>query len=115
MLLLFYVVGAAFSGFFSTADIARRNPDHALAPPQRIHLFHEGRLRAPFVYGTEVKINPDTFRRTYVEERSTIYPIRFFTQGRRVPAGRAVRRHHPLHGSGGAGHAVPVRDRQPGP
>ena len=81
VLLLFYVVGAAFSGFFSTADIARRNPDHALAPPQRIHLFHDGRLRAPFVYGTEVKVNPDTFRRTYVEERSTIYPIRFFTQG----------------------------------
>ena len=45
VLLVFYVVGAGFSGFFSTADIARRNPDHALAPPQRIHLFHEGRLR----------------------------------------------------------------------
>ena len=32
VLLVFYLVGAAFSGFFSTADIARRNPDHALAP-----------------------------------------------------------------------------------
>ncbi len=81
VLLAFYAVGVAFSGFFSTVDIAKRHPDHALAPPQRIHFFHEGRLRAPFVYGTAVEVNPETFRRTYVEERSTIHPLRFLVRG----------------------------------
>jgi len=80
VLLVFYVTGALFAGFFSTTDIFLRYSDYAFAPPQRIHVFHEGRLQWPFVYGLEVNVNPETLRRIYVEDKDAIHPIRFFTR-----------------------------------
>lgn len=77
-LLILYITGALFCGFFSTSDIFYRYSDYAYAPPQRIHIFHDGRLKWPFVYGLEVTVNPETLRRIYVEDRETVYPIRFF-------------------------------------
>ena len=81
VLALFYLVGCLFTGFFSTYDTLRRFPDHALAAPQRIRLFHDGRLRRPFVYGLEIARDPETYRRSYVEDGATLYPLRFFRPG----------------------------------
>ena len=81
VLLLFYLVGFLFTGFFSTYDTLRRFPDHSLAAPQRIRLFHDGRLRRPFVYGLEIARDPETYRRSYVEDGATLYPLRFFRPG----------------------------------
>ena len=81
VLALFYLVGCLFTGFFSTYDTLRRFPDHALAAPQRIRLFHDGRLRRPFVYGLEIARDPETYRRSYVEDGETLFPLRFFRPG----------------------------------
>lgn len=55
---------------------------YKLAPPTRIHIIDdEGRLRRPFVYLTVRERDPQTLRTTYIEDTTTIYPIRFFVKG----------------------------------
>jgi peptide/nickel transport system permease protein len=80
-LLLLYIVGALFAGFFSTHDIYKRHPEFSYVPPQRIHIVHDGKLRRPFVYGLTSTENPETWRITYHEVREKVYPIRFFVRG----------------------------------
>ena len=81
VLVVLYIMGALFAGFFSTYDIFKRHSDHAFAPPQRIHVFHQGNARWPFVYALEVTVNPETLRRIYKEDKSTLYPLVFFKRG----------------------------------
>ena len=80
-LALLYIVGALFPGFFATTEIATRDSDYGFVPPQRIRIFHEGKIRSPFVYGLELTINPESRRRTYTEDGETVHPIRFFKRG----------------------------------
>ena len=72
---------AAFAGFFAVADTFERNTDYEYAPPTRVHVFHEGRLQRPFVYGLRQELDPETLAKSYVADRSQIYPIRFLVQG----------------------------------
>ena len=60
-MLIFYVMGALFAGFFATTDIFQRYGDYAFTPPQRTHILHEGRLRWPFVYGLKVTVDPESY------------------------------------------------------
>ena len=61
--------------------VGHRNANHLSAPPQGVHLFHEGRLQAPFVYPYTFHFNVDTFRREYRVDTTTPQPLRFFCQG----------------------------------
>ena len=70
-----------FAGFFATHDTLTRFSDFALAAPQRIRLLHDGRLQRPFVYGLETTRDPETYRKTYVEDGRTVFPIRFLVHG----------------------------------
>ncbi len=81
VLLVMYLVGVVFTGFFSTNDIYLRHPDYAFCPPQKVHVFDQGKLRLPFVYGLTLTTNRETFRKTYVEDKSVVYPIRLFAKG----------------------------------
>ena len=60
---------------------AKRHSDFLYAPPQGVHLFHEGRFVGPFVYPYKFTFNLDTFRRDYVVDASTPQPLRFFCRG----------------------------------
>lgn len=51
------------------------------APPQAVHLFHEGRFVGPFVYGYRYHLNMDTLKREYAPDTSVVQPIRFFCRG----------------------------------
>ena len=78
---LFYLI-AIFAGFFSTNDIHEQYLDFTNAPPQRVHLIAPGEgLVGPFVYGYASSRDPETLRKTYVEDRSLRYRIRFFARG----------------------------------
>lgn len=57
---------------------AKRHGEHLYAPPQGVHLFHEGKFEGPFVYPYTFKFNLDTFRREYHIDASKPQPIRFF-------------------------------------
>lgn len=61
--------------------MSTRNADHLYAPPQPVHLFHEGRLVGPFVYPYKFQFNVETFTRDYVVDRSQPQKLRFFCRG----------------------------------
>jgi len=81
LLAIFYLV-AIFCEFFSTYDIYKRYTKYVYCPPQKVHFFDkEGFHFRPFVYGLERKVDPETFRKMYTENRTKKYPIYFFVQG----------------------------------
>jgi len=74
---------AIFCEFIAPYNSLTRFPGYLNAPPQRIHFFDKtkGFQLQPFVYGLKKEINPKTFRRTFVVDKSRKYPIYFFTRG----------------------------------
>ncbi len=72
-----------FTEIIAPYDLESRDSNHLFAPPQRVHLFHEGEFIGPFVYGYESKPNLETFRWEYSPDTSQVYPLRFFCRGDR--------------------------------
>ena len=72
-----------FTEIIAPYDLESRDSNHLFAPPQRVHLFHEGEFIGPFVYGYESKPNLETFRWEYSPDPSQVYPLRFFCRGDR--------------------------------
>jgi peptide/nickel transport system permease protein len=58
-----------------------RNTDYLYAPPQSIHLFHEGSFVGPFVYGRTQTLDMDTLQRIYADDPTDVQKIRFFCRG----------------------------------
>ena len=58
-----------------------RNTDFIRAPPQQVHVFHEGRLVGPFVYGYTERLNLETLKREYDVDTTRVNRIRFFCKG----------------------------------
>ncbi len=69
---------AGFCEFVAPYDSQTRNSEFVRAPPQRVHLFHEGRFVGPFVYGTNYRLDMETLRREYTPDPSRVQPLRFF-------------------------------------
>lgn len=83
IVLLFYFFCFGFAEFFSPYPAEHKSRIYLGAPPQIPRFVDdEGNwsLR-PFVYGYERKLDPRTFTRTFVEDRSVKYPIYFFVKG----------------------------------
>lgn len=79
-LLLIYLV-AALAEFIAPYDLHSRDIASIHAPPQRIHLFHEGRLVGPFVYPRSMTLDLDHLRRVYAEDRSRPQRLRWLCAG----------------------------------
>ena len=62
-------------------NLHTRNTSFIYAPPQQVHLFHDGRFTGPFVYEQKKTLNMETLRRDYVEDQSRPHPLRFFCSG----------------------------------
>ncbi|MCH8239544.1 MAG: ABC transporter permease [Proteobacteria bacterium] len=69
------------SEFLAPYNLHSRHVDHIYAPPQAVHLFHDGRFVGPFVYATSFKLDMTNFKRVYTEDRTRIYPIRALCRG----------------------------------
>lgn len=69
------------SEFLAPYNLHTRNPDFIRAPPQPIHLFHEGEFVGPFVYGRTMSLNMDILKREYSENRNDVQKLRFFCRG----------------------------------
>ncbi len=69
------------SEFLAPYGLHTRHVDHIFAPPQRVHLFHEGRFIGPFVYGLRYRLDMENLKRVYTEDKSRIYPLRLFCRG----------------------------------
>jgi len=81
-LIIFYVL-AIFAEFFAPYGAFERHTDYLFAPPTPLHFVDEnGTLHLrPFVYKVTNELDLDTFQRTYVEDTSEKYFIKFFVQG----------------------------------
>lgn len=80
ILALFYFV-ALFCGFLSPYDLHNRHTDSIYAPPQGIHLFHDGEFVGPFVYGYDYHLNMENLKREYTPNPNKVDKIRFFCKG----------------------------------
>ena len=80
-LLAFFYISTLFVEVLAPYDLKARHTSHIYAPPQAVHLFHEGEFIGPFVYGYTAKLNLQTMRRDYVPDSGRIQPIRFLCQG----------------------------------
>lgn len=54
---------------------------YIFSKPTEIHFFHEGNFIGPFVYAKHITIDLNTFERTFIDDTSRIYPVRFFVHG----------------------------------
>ena len=69
------------SEFLAPYDLQNRHKRYIFAPPQSIHLFHDGKFVGPFVYGLKFKVNLANMKREYTTDTRKIYPIKFFCKG----------------------------------
>jgi peptide/nickel transport system permease protein len=69
--------------FLAPYDLHARNIQHIYAPPQTLHLFHEGEFVGPFVYGYDHKLNMETLSRVYTANPNKVQPLRFFCRSDR--------------------------------
>lgn len=76
--LLIVYFSILFSEMIAPYALTHRHTDYIYAPPQSIHLFHEGSFVGPFVYEYDVELNLEELRWVYTENTSEPKPIRFF-------------------------------------
>jgi len=79
-LLLMYAT-VFVSEFLAPYNQQHRNSDFLYSPPQSIHLFHEGALVGPFVYGRVQTLDMETLRRIYADDQTEVQKLRFFCSG----------------------------------
>jgi len=79
---LLIMYGSIFiSEWIAPYNLHTRHPDFIHFPPQAVHLFHEGRLIGPFVYGFDFKLNLENLKREYTVNLDKVQPLRFFCSG----------------------------------
>ena len=80
LLALFYL-SILFSEIHAPYNLHSLHTGSIYAPPQQIHLFHEGEFVGPFVYGYSFRLNMENLRREYAEDVNKLQPLRFFCLG----------------------------------
>ncbi|MEM7523514.1 MAG: ABC transporter permease [Pseudomonadota bacterium] len=81
VVLLALYLAAAFAEVVAPYGLTARDVGHIYAPPQGVRIWHDGALRAPFVYPLIYSLNRETLKREYDVDRSAPAPIRFFCLG----------------------------------
>ena len=66
------------SEFLAPYDLHTRHTDFIYAPPQTLHLFHQGSFVGPFVYGFDYHLDMNDLRRVYTPNPDKVQPLRFF-------------------------------------
>jgi peptide/nickel transport system permease protein len=69
------------SEFLAPYSQHARNTDYLYAPPQAVHLFHDGSFVGPFVYGRTQTLDMENLQRIYADDLTDVQPIRFFCRG----------------------------------
>ena len=107
LLALLYLM-AAFAEFIAPYETTTRFRRYQQAPPSTIHWSDENGFRGPFVYAVEQQRDPVTRRVTFVENRETILPIRFFVETDPYKLWGIFELRHKLFGLGSAGEKARV-------
>jgi peptide/nickel transport system permease protein len=80
VVLILITLVALFPDFFSTQEPQATNAAEQFIPPQRIHLFDQGKF-SPFVYGGVVTRNPETLRMEWQVDEANKIPVGLFAPG----------------------------------
>jgi peptide/nickel transport system permease protein len=81
IVLLLYTV-AAFCEAVAPYDPEETFAKYKLVPPTRLHFFDEaGNWQGPFVYQIKRDRDKETLRSIYTEDKSIIYPVKFWVKG----------------------------------
>jgi len=81
VILLVLYLCAVFADALTPYSMYFNDPALANAPPTPVHWHDEsGSITWPYVYSTERRFNPQTFRQTYHEIKDTRYPLRLFSR-----------------------------------
>ena len=83
--LLIMFLSIAVSETLAPYDLQARFTKFLYAPPQPVHLFHDGEFVGPFVYGLNAKLDLDALQWIYTEDLQKVFPIRFFCSGADYP------------------------------
>ncbi|MCC7045114.1 MAG: ABC transporter permease, partial [Alphaproteobacteria bacterium] len=94
VILLAMYASILFSEIIAPYNLHARFTDYIYAPPQRVHLFHDGSFVGPFVYGFHYSLDMDNLARIYTpRDGKTVPPdqtqappaeiqkLRFFCRG----------------------------------
>jgi peptide/nickel transport system permease protein len=71
------------SEFIAPYDLQTRSSAYIFAPPQQVHLFHDGTFLGPFVYALKTTRDMETLQRVYSPDPARPMPLRFFCLGDR--------------------------------
>jgi peptide/nickel transport system permease protein len=76
-------LGAIFADFISPYSFDNEDRSYSYCPPTKIHFISpDGKLSRPFVYAVTYSFD-EYNKRIYKEDKSKIYPIKFFIKGDR--------------------------------
>ncbi len=81
LFLICMYVSIFLSEMIAPYALGSRNTDFIYAPPQSVHLWHEGKFVGPFVYGFDYSLDMDTLKRNYAPNTDKVQPIRFLCYG----------------------------------
>lgn len=70
--------GILISEFLAPYNLHTRNTDFIYAPPTSVHIFRDGELVRPYVYGKTMNLDMTTLRRNYTDNEDDIQELRFF-------------------------------------
>ncbi len=70
-----------FTEFLAPYALETRNLNAIYAPPQSVHLFHDGSFVGPFVYGRTAELDMTNLQRVYTDDPEQIHRLSFFCQG----------------------------------
>jgi peptide/nickel transport system permease protein len=79
-LILMYL-STFISEWIAPYDLNTRHVAYTFSPPQAVHLFHDGSLQWPFVYGTKMERDAETLQRVYTDDHSKRQSLRYFCSG----------------------------------
>jgi peptide/nickel transport system permease protein len=82
LLIAFYVI-ILFSEVLAPYALDSRHTDFIYAPPQRLHVFDNGRPTWPFVNGYSYHLDMTNLRRVYTPDPAKHQPVRFFCRSDR--------------------------------
>jgi len=81
MLLLLLYGTTLVSEILAPYGLDTRNTDFIYAPPQRVHIFDEGQLVAPYVEGYDYRLDMTNLQRVYTANPDKHQKLRFFCRG----------------------------------
>lgn len=74
------ILSALFAPFLTPSD-PWKTSRFVYARPMQVHMFHDGAVYRPFVYGLQQVVDPVALSRTYAEDTTVMRPVRFLVRG----------------------------------